>query len=141
MYCPRCSNQQTSDSARYCTKCGFQISAVKDLIANDGMPAVPVATNPIPFAEDSDRRIRRRSRIVNIVFLIAIISLLSDLHNGSEILPRSIVGAVLIAILCARVFVKARHSITSTKGNETTLADSRVNPVQQPAPKRIVTAE
>ncbi len=33
MHCPRCGQQQTSDEIRFCTKCGLEISDVKDLLA------------------------------------------------------------------------------------------------------------
>jgi len=40
MYCPRCSQQQVSDEVIFCTRCGFQLSGVKALLATDGaLPA------------------------------------------------------------------------------------------------------
>jgi uncharacterized membrane protein YvbJ len=36
MYCPKCSQQQISDEMRFCSRCGFPLGAVKELIANDG---------------------------------------------------------------------------------------------------------
>ena len=36
MYCPKCSQQQVSDEVRFCSRCGFQLSAVRELIARDG---------------------------------------------------------------------------------------------------------
>jgi len=35
VYCPRCS-QQASDDVSFCTRCGFQLGAVKELLATDG---------------------------------------------------------------------------------------------------------
>lgn len=140
MFCPRCSNQQTSDSARYCTKCGFQISAVKELVANDGVPITPVTANPIQSSDNIDRRIRKRGRMLNIALLVIVISLLSDLRNGNEIFPRAMIGAVLIAILFARVVAKTKYSFNFTKPSNATLTDHQV-PVQHQEPRRIVTAE
>jgi hypothetical protein len=40
MYCPRCSQQQVSDEVSFCTRCGFQLGIVKELLVNDGaLPA------------------------------------------------------------------------------------------------------
>jgi hypothetical protein len=40
MYCPRCSQQQVSVEVIFCTRCGFQLSGVKALLATDGgLPA------------------------------------------------------------------------------------------------------
>jgi hypothetical protein len=32
MYCPKCSQQQVSDEVRFCSRCGFSLSAVRELI-------------------------------------------------------------------------------------------------------------
>jgi hypothetical protein len=39
MYCPKCSQQQFSDNIRYCSRCGFQLTVVVDLLADDGVLA------------------------------------------------------------------------------------------------------
>ena len=33
MYCPKCSQIQTEDGRRYCSRCGFQLGVVKELLA------------------------------------------------------------------------------------------------------------
>lgn len=32
MFCPKCSQQQVSDSVRFCSRCGFRLNAVKELL-------------------------------------------------------------------------------------------------------------
>lgn len=39
MHCPRCGQQQVSAEVRFCSRCGFRLDGVKDLLANDGVPA------------------------------------------------------------------------------------------------------
>lgn len=36
MHCPRCGQQQMSDEIKFCSKCGFQLGLVAELVANDG---------------------------------------------------------------------------------------------------------
>jgi hypothetical protein len=36
MYCPRCSQQQVSDDVSFCTRCGFQLGVVKELLVTGG---------------------------------------------------------------------------------------------------------
>lgn len=36
MYCPQCSQQQISEEMRFCSRCGFPLSAVKDLLSTGG---------------------------------------------------------------------------------------------------------
>jgi hypothetical protein len=38
MYCPKCSQEQASADLRFCSKCGFRLEAVSELLAEDGVP-------------------------------------------------------------------------------------------------------
>ncbi len=38
MYCPKCGQPQISDSARFCSRCGFLLTNVAELLASDGLP-------------------------------------------------------------------------------------------------------
>lgn len=41
MYCPRCGQQQISGETKFCSRCGFQLAIVAELVANDGsLPAL-----------------------------------------------------------------------------------------------------
>src|SRR5215471_18261469 len=40
MYCPRCSCEQVAEEMRFCSRCGFPLTIVSQLVANDGV-AVP----------------------------------------------------------------------------------------------------
>ena len=52
MFCPHCGQQQASDVARFCSRCGFQLGAVSGLLATGGaapetmMEAVPAPPSP-----------------------------------------------------------------------------------------------
>ncbi|HKC63321.1 MAG TPA: hypothetical protein VKB86_06775 [Pyrinomonadaceae bacterium] len=37
MYCPRCGQQQASEEMRFCSRCGFPLSGVTELLVNDGV--------------------------------------------------------------------------------------------------------
>src|ERR1043166_3944198 len=37
MFCPRCGQQQATDSMRYCSRCGFAMEGVMHLLAHGGM--------------------------------------------------------------------------------------------------------
>jgi hypothetical protein len=41
MYCPKCSQQQVSEQQRFCSRCGFPLSGVADLVAADGVLPAP----------------------------------------------------------------------------------------------------
>ncbi|MGI9055397.1 MAG: hypothetical protein ACR2F2_06290, partial [Pyrinomonadaceae bacterium] len=37
MFCPRCGQEQISDETRFCSRCGFLLTGVSEVIANDGL--------------------------------------------------------------------------------------------------------
>jgi len=41
MYCPRCGQQQASNDARFCSRCGFQLAATRELLFSDGVSVPP----------------------------------------------------------------------------------------------------
>lgn len=49
MFCPHCSQQQVSEDVRFCSRCGFPLDGVAQLLANGGiMPAALAAMEPAP---------------------------------------------------------------------------------------------
>ena len=36
MHCPRCGQQQVSNETKFCSRCGFQMGLVSELLANNG---------------------------------------------------------------------------------------------------------
>jgi len=51
MFCPKCSQSQASEDMRYCSRCGFPLCGVAELVANDG--TLPVKS---PNGSDVTRR-------------------------------------------------------------------------------------
>jgi hypothetical protein len=48
MYCPICSQQQISDEMRFCSRCGFPLEGLKELVATGGVldkPDIDSLTN------------------------------------------------------------------------------------------------
>lgn len=54
MFCPQCGQQQASDAARFCSRCGFQLGAVSGLLATGGV-GPEILTEAVP-APPSPRR-------------------------------------------------------------------------------------
>jgi len=65
MYCPKCSQQQTSDEMRFCSRCGFPLEGVALIINNDGM--VPVANVPDQKACSSRGKMIRESIYLTLI--------------------------------------------------------------------------
>lgn len=54
MYCPRCGQQQATDSMRFCSRCGFSMEGTMQLLAHGGM--LPVYQQPAGEKTISARR-------------------------------------------------------------------------------------
>jgi hypothetical protein len=39
MFCPKCSQAQVSEKIRFCSRCGFRLDGIKELIASEERPA------------------------------------------------------------------------------------------------------
>ncbi|MDQ3908250.1 MAG: zinc ribbon domain-containing protein [Acidobacteriota bacterium] len=106
MFCPKCGQSQPSDALRFCSRCGFALVGVAELLARDGVPSYPAAA--VGSQSDSPRRrgMRQGVGIMLVgVFLIPIIALLHPLIN----LPGeySVVGAIVFLAGLLRLLVAA----------------------------------
>lgn len=46
MHCPRCGHEQTSNEIKFCSRCGFQLGLVAELLDNDGfLPQIGDSNN------------------------------------------------------------------------------------------------
>ena len=51
MYCPKCGQQQISDGARFCSRCGLPLDGIAEIVATNGLlaPAVTPPQKPQPW--------------------------------------------------------------------------------------------
>jgi zinc-ribbon domain len=56
MFCPQCGQQQASDAARFCSRCGFQLAAVGGLLATGGRGTAPESAFEAVLAPPSPKR-------------------------------------------------------------------------------------
>ena len=85
MFCPQCGQQQASDVARFCSRCGFQLAAVSGLLATGGA-APELAMEAVP-APDSPRRKGARlggKLMLSGMFLSPALAMLSELLGTPE---------------------------------------------------------
>jgi hypothetical protein len=96
MFCPQCGQQQVSDEMRFCSRCGFALGVVTELIAHDGALA--------PHREENAKPSRRQTRmykglvLVAIGFLFALICL-AFTKAGAPLEIFATIGALLSGIV------------------------------------------
>lgn len=108
MFCPQCGQQQLSDAARFCSRCGFQLAAVSGLLATGGAaPESAFETVPVP---DTPRRKGARlggKLMLSGMFLAPALGILSELIGTPDelaILGLLVFLAGLFRLLYALIF-------------------------------------
>lgn len=107
MHCPRCGQQQVSPETKFCSRCGFSLGLVADLLAHNGF---------LPQLADlqNDKTIfTRRNGVVFSVFWFMFFSMLLSavlaIAGGDEIVALSgVIGVFggLMLLIAALVFLK-----------------------------------
>jgi hypothetical protein len=70
MFCPRCGQEQTSYETRFCSRCGFLMTGVGALIANDGNLASLTVSRPAKIETPRKRGLKQGLFIFLLTFLV-----------------------------------------------------------------------
>jgi hypothetical protein len=87
MFCPQCGQQQVSDAARFCSRCGFQLAAVSGLLATGGRGAEPApAFEAVPAPPSPKRKGAQLGGklMLSGAFLIPVLAILSEIIGSPE---------------------------------------------------------
>src|SRR4028119_1399817 len=103
MYCPKCSQQQVSDEIRFCPRCGFQLEAVKSLLAgNQDLSVVTEAKPQAQFTPISKRDVILGATVM-LIGAISIALLMISTVTGTPlqavIIPLLLIWVVIVSVL------------------------------------------
>lgn len=78
MYCPTCGQQQISDETRFCSRCGFLLSDVAEVVANNGVSPYKTPSGLVKKDSPRKRGIKQGGMImlVGSLLVVPIISIL-----------------------------------------------------------------
>ena len=121
MYCPNCSQQQVAGEVRFCSRCGFPLGGVAELLANGGM--LPTSDTGSSVRRRSPRRegVRQGTLLILIgmvlVPLVAVFSTLLLDHPELFVPPVAIICFVggLMRILYALIFQEGAPRTTRSE--------------------------
>ena len=98
MYCPQCGQQQpVSGDTRFCSRCGFQLTAINELLASGGVPSSAMIEQTKAGRVASPRRKGAQTGgklLLFGVFLIPILAILQELLGINVDLP--LLGVVVL---------------------------------------------
>ena len=105
MFCPKCSQQQSAEEARFCSRCGLQLGVVKALLAADD-----TATDARGAAPDRSLRTRDMSVGAALMFFVALVLALVALEMppsfNSRIYPLVVAWLALMVLVNIRPLVR-----------------------------------
>lgn len=93
MFCPRCGQEQISNETRFCSRCGFLLTGVVELIANDGNSALAVQ-NSLKGDSPRKRGLKQGFFFFLLTFLVVPIITILTVWSRSE--PFAVVIASII---------------------------------------------
>lgn len=127
MYCPQCGQQQVSDNLRFCSRCGFPLEGVVQLLGSGGMlPFYAGDTGPKEMSPK--RRGVRQGAILFLAgaVLVPVLGLINSFTHGPTLLDILVPLAAIVffigglmRMLFAAIFeegAKPQHAMISSYG-------------------------
>jgi hypothetical protein len=99
MFCPQCGQQQASGVVRFCSRCGFPLDGVIQLLANGGMvPIYRASDEPVQISPRKKGVKQGGLLILSGALIVPILAMFDSFaHGGSAFLQ---ILAALAAIIC-----------------------------------------
>jgi hypothetical protein len=96
MFCPKCAQQQVSETVRYCSRCGFLLEGVSAVVASGGQL-------PMRYVQSASRELSARSKGVRqgamlMLSTLLVVPIIAILTVSLNIAPHIFVP--LVAISC-----------------------------------------
>lgn len=102
MFCPRCSQEQISEEVKFCSRCGFPLSLVPELLANRG--SLPQRAEPNKLKKHLTRRNGLLFSVGWFVFFIYLASFLGREYQYDAVMI-GLLGMMSAVFLAAASFV------------------------------------
>ncbi|HEX8708114.1 MAG TPA: zinc ribbon domain-containing protein [Pyrinomonadaceae bacterium] len=97
MYCPQCGQKQVSDDVRFCSRCGFPLAGVLELLTSGGV--LPVRLAEGQETDLSPRRKGVRQGVMMMLMgavIVPILAVLDSFEHGPSTLDRLVPLAAIL---------------------------------------------
>jgi len=140
MHCPQCGQQQITEETRFCSRCGFLLTGIAEVVANQG---VITRERPTGFTGDPDSAKRRGIKLGSFFFLLTflVVPILAIISIALNIEPFLVViglflfgGGGLLRVVYALMFESGaainmgQQSLPAGADNRGALPPSRTTP-------------
>lgn len=135
MHCPRCGQQQVSNETKFCSRCGFQLGLVAELLAHDGfLPQLAALYN-----QKQSFFNRKNGVIFTVMWFIFWVMMLPAFFGLADAEDAAGVSAVfgffstLMLLIFSLAFLKSSKKPTTFQAMEVALPASLYGHTHQPA--------
>lgn len=117
MHCPRCGQQQISEEIKYCSRCGFSLALVSDVLANDGF--LP----QLAGVERQDKKwlTRNFGLKISLLWFLFIVLILTPLAGITKA-PGEVMGGLGVIGVCGALMLMALSFLFLPKENKSSLS-------------------
>ncbi len=97
MFCPQCGQEKISNETNYCSRCGFLLIAVSDLLQTGGLNPLAITTGTTPAQSARKRGLKQGLFLFLLTFLFA--PLMGMISMALNIEPFLVGAAVIICLI------------------------------------------
>jgi len=152
MYCPKCSQQQITEEMRFCSRCGFPLEGVKELIATGGMIEKQDVNSLAERHNGLFCGVRKSVAVMlGAIALLIVVGILSGIDDGFAVLALLpivcfLIGFSLLIYTTAREMNRRKKATAAALAQQITSLRNAQLPPQRVIPvdnftQRINTAE
>jgi hypothetical protein len=97
MFCPICGQQQAAETVRFCSRCGFLLTGVSEVVANQGL--LPNQSVSMEIAKDSPRKRGVKQGVLALLIgLFLVTPILAMIHIATDTEPVVMAIAAIISL-------------------------------------------
>jgi hypothetical protein len=146
MYCPKCSQQQISDNVRFCSRCGFPLGRVVELLSVDEALAAREAGTLVKpsFREHKGTRMGAKLLFASMILVPIALALCFLVDSPVPLLiPLTVFLTGLAQVLYVRIF--GESALPEKRGGAAELSNSKERrldlPSARPAPMSLIDSQ
>lgn len=123
MFCPTCGQEQLAENVRFCSRCGFLLTGISEVIANNGIVPTNNSQNTEIVKDSPRKRGIKQGAMIILVGMLLIVPLLAMLHIATNTEPFIMAIAAIISFFGGILRIIYALMFESKFPNEKTLEE------------------
>lgn len=132
MYCPKCGQSQVADEVRFCSRCGFALGGVTQLLAHDGAWPQYLPPSDARLVSPKRKGVKQGGKLLLFgAFLVPLLAIVATIvGEGEEIILLGVMVAILgvMRLLYALIFQEGYPAAAPFAQTHAAAAPPQFNP-------------